>query len=54
MPLDPATGKTELVQSDPLGKVDFGGAMFSAWGNYALFVDYSAKLNWFLPGAMIP
>src|SRR5205814_7648818 len=25
-----------------------------AWGNYALFVDYTAKLNWFLPGAMIP
>jgi dipeptidyl aminopeptidase/acylaminoacyl peptidase len=27
--LDPATGKTELVESDPLGKVDFGGAVFS-------------------------
>jgi dipeptidyl aminopeptidase/acylaminoacyl peptidase len=27
--LDPATGKTELVESDPLGKVDFGGALFS-------------------------
>ncbi|MGD0737381.1 MAG: alpha/beta fold hydrolase [Terracidiphilus sp.] len=26
---DPATGKTEAVESDPLGKVDFGGAMFS-------------------------
>ncbi len=26
--LDPATGKTELVESDPLGKVDFGGALF--------------------------
>ena len=27
--LDPATGKTEKVESDPLGKVDFGGALFS-------------------------
>ena len=27
--LDPATGKTEMVESDPLGKVDFGGALFS-------------------------
>jgi dipeptidyl aminopeptidase/acylaminoacyl peptidase len=27
--LDPATGKTEIVESDPLGKVDFGGALFS-------------------------
>lgn len=25
-----------------------------AWGNYARFVDYTAKLNWFLPTAMIP
>ena len=29
MLLDPATGKTEMVESDPLGKVDFGGALFS-------------------------
>jgi dipeptidyl aminopeptidase/acylaminoacyl peptidase len=26
---DPATGKTEPVDSDPLGKVDLGGALFS-------------------------
>lgn len=26
---DPETGKTETVESDPLNKVDFGGAMFS-------------------------
>jgi dipeptidyl aminopeptidase/acylaminoacyl peptidase len=26
---DPASGKTELVDSDPLGKVDLGGALFS-------------------------
>jgi len=25
-----------------------------SWGNYARFVDYTAKLNWFLPVAMIP
>jgi uncharacterized membrane protein YphA (DoxX/SURF4 family) len=25
-----------------------------AWGNYGRFVDYTAKLNWFLPAAMIP
>jgi dipeptidyl aminopeptidase/acylaminoacyl peptidase len=27
--LDSATGKTDLVESDPLGKVDLGGALFS-------------------------
>src|ERR1700691_4148925 len=26
---DPQTSKTEMVESDPLGKVDFGGALFS-------------------------
>lgn len=25
-----------------------------AWGNYARFVGYTAKLNWYLPAAMIP
>lgn len=25
-----------------------------AWGNYARFVDYTAKLNWFLPPSTIP
>jgi uncharacterized membrane protein YphA (DoxX/SURF4 family) len=25
-----------------------------AWGNYARFVDYTAKLNWFMPAALIP
>jgi uncharacterized membrane protein YphA (DoxX/SURF4 family) len=24
-----------------------------AWGNYARFVDYTAKLIWFLPAAMV-
>jgi dipeptidyl aminopeptidase/acylaminoacyl peptidase len=27
--LDPQTGKTEMVESDPLGMVDLGGALFS-------------------------
>src|SRR5215470_371217 len=25
-----------------------------AWGDFARFVDYTAKLNWFLPHAAIP
>jgi uncharacterized membrane protein YphA (DoxX/SURF4 family) len=25
-----------------------------SWGNYVRFVDYTAKLNWFLPAGMIP
>jgi uncharacterized membrane protein YphA (DoxX/SURF4 family) len=25
-----------------------------SWGNYARFVDYTAKLNWFLPTSIIP
>ena len=25
-----------------------------AWGNYARFVDYTEKLDWFLPAGMIP
>jgi len=25
-----------------------------SWGNYARFVDYTAKLNWFVPPAVIP
>jgi len=29
MMLDTETGKTEMVESDPLGKVDLGGALFS-------------------------
>jgi uncharacterized membrane protein YphA (DoxX/SURF4 family) len=31
-----------------------GGVYGQSWGNYARFVDYAAKLNWFLPAAMIP
>jgi len=25
-----------------------------SWGDYARYVNYTAKLNWFLPAAMIP
>jgi uncharacterized membrane protein YphA (DoxX/SURF4 family) len=25
-----------------------------SWGNYARFVEYTGKLNWFLPAATIP
>lgn len=25
-----------------------------AWGNYGRFVDYTARLNWFLPASIIP
>src|SRR5215470_7243085 len=25
-----------------------------SWGNFAAFVEYTGKLNWFLPHAMIP
>jgi uncharacterized membrane protein YphA (DoxX/SURF4 family) len=25
-----------------------------AWGNYARFVDYTAKLIWFMPAATVP
>ena len=25
-----------------------------AWGNYARFVDYTAKLMWFVPAAIVP
>jgi uncharacterized membrane protein YphA (DoxX/SURF4 family) len=25
-----------------------------AWGNYSRFVNYTARLNWFFPAAMIP
>jgi len=25
-----------------------------SWGDYARFVDYTAKLNWFLPASIIP
>ncbi len=38
--LDPATGKTELVESDPLNKVDFGGALFSEVTDQLVITSY--------------
>jgi dipeptidyl aminopeptidase/acylaminoacyl peptidase len=42
--MDPATGKTEMVESDPLKKVDFGNAVFSeATDELALTVYEDAR-----------
>jgi dipeptidyl aminopeptidase/acylaminoacyl peptidase len=38
--LDPETGKTEIVESDPLKKVDFGGAFFSEVTDELAFTVY--------------
>ncbi len=38
--LDPETGKTEIVESDPLKKVDFGGAFFSEATDELAFTVY--------------
>jgi uncharacterized membrane protein YphA (DoxX/SURF4 family) len=40
--------------ADRLGLWGVYGQPDVAWGNYARFVDYTAKLNWFLPAATIP
>jgi dipeptidyl aminopeptidase/acylaminoacyl peptidase len=37
---DPATGNTEIVESDPLKKVDFGGAFFSEVTDELAFTVY--------------
>lgn len=37
---DPETGKTEIVESDPLKKVDFGGAFFSEVTDELAFTVY--------------
>jgi dipeptidyl aminopeptidase/acylaminoacyl peptidase len=42
MLLDPATGNTTLVESDPLGKVDFGGALFSQANDELIETWYTA------------
>ena len=39
---DPQTSKTEMVESDPLGKVDFGGALFSESNNELVETWYIA------------
>jgi dipeptidyl aminopeptidase/acylaminoacyl peptidase len=38
---DPATGREEKVESDPLGKVDFGGAAFSDLTDELLYTTYT-------------
>lgn len=38
--LDPETGKEELVESDPMKRVDFGGAAFSDLTNELIFTTY--------------
>ena len=40
--LDPTTGNTEMVESDPLGKVDLGGALFSETNDELLETWYVA------------
>jgi hypothetical protein len=50
--LDPQTGKTEMVESDPLGKVDFGGALFSEATGYQTqqFTCSVANVTWSVDG----
>ena len=44
--LDPATGKTQLVESDPLHKVDFGNAAFSEATDELVLTTYNeAKIR---------
>jgi dipeptidyl aminopeptidase/acylaminoacyl peptidase len=42
MLMDPATGKTDLVESDPLGKVDLGGTLYSQVTNELVETWYTA------------
>ena len=37
---DPETGKTETVESDPLKRVDFGGAVFSEVTDELVLTSY--------------
>lgn len=39
--LDPNTGQTEIIESDPLGRVDFGSAWFSEETDELVETDYS-------------
>jgi dipeptidyl aminopeptidase/acylaminoacyl peptidase len=46
---DPATGKEELVESDPMNRVDFGGAVFSDLTDELIltsYVDDRQRLYW--------
>jgi len=38
--LDPSTGKEEMVEADPLGRVDFGNASFSEVSNELISTSY--------------
>src|SRR5436305_10009457 len=40
--------------ADRFGFWGFYGQPNVAWGNYARYVAYTGKLNWFLPAATIP
>ncbi len=40
--------------ADRIGLWGVYGEPNVSWGNFARFVDYTAKLNWFLPAAIIP
>lgn len=40
--------------ADRFGLLGAYGQPNIAWGNYARFVEYTAKLNWFLPRVTIP
>jgi dipeptidyl aminopeptidase/acylaminoacyl peptidase len=42
---DPDTGKEELVESDPLNRVDFGGATFSDLTNEMIATSYEDERN---------
>ena len=46
---DPETGKTELVEADPMGRVDFGAATFSEVSNELIataYVDERPRIYW--------
>src|SRR5262249_51912598 len=46
---DPATGKEELVESDPMNRVDFGDASFSQVSDELIatsYVDERARIYW--------
>jgi dipeptidyl aminopeptidase/acylaminoacyl peptidase len=43
--LDPDTGKEELVEQDPLGRVDFGGAIFSRVSKDLIATIYTDDKN---------
>jgi dipeptidyl aminopeptidase/acylaminoacyl peptidase len=47
--LDPETGKTQVVESDPNKRVDFGGPIFSDLSNElvgTIYIDDKVRLEW--------